>query len=70
MRVRTKNLWLHYSNTAPSAWVRTAAACLDDSLAALCLKHWASYARMIQGSANERQTALNPSRHGDPLARE
>ncbi len=37
MGVRTSNLWLHYFQKAPSLWVRTAAACLDDHFAAACL---------------------------------
>ena len=46
MGVRTNNLWLHYFQQAPSLWVRTAAACLDDNFAAACLaaacqKQWA-----------------------------
>ena len=46
MHARNKNLWLHYSDNRPPLWVRTAVACLDDSLAALCLKQWA-YARLV-----------------------
>ena len=59
MGVRTNNLWLHYFQKAPSLWVRTAAACLDDNFAAACLaaacqKQWA-YARAAAGAA--RMTA-------------
>jgi len=60
MGVRTNNLWLHYfQKKAPSLWVRTAAACLDDNLAAACLaaacqKQWAkqwAYARTAPRAA-------------------
>ncbi|TLY80294.1 MAG: hypothetical protein E6K49_02415 [Gammaproteobacteria bacterium] len=55
MGVRTSNLWLHYFQKAPSLWVRTAAACLDNNLAAACLaaacqKQWAD-ARVAAGAA-------------------
>ena len=40
MRKKAISLKLQYCDRTPIQWLRTAAASLDESLAALCLKHW------------------------------
>jgi hypothetical protein len=44
MRTRAMKSMLEYGDRTPVQWLRTAAASIEESLAALCFEQW-SYAR-------------------------
>ncbi len=52
MRTRTMKSMLEYCDRTPVRWLRTAAASIDESLAALCFRQW-SYARVAAEGRTE-----------------